>query len=600
MSRTPLIAVQQIAKTANARRLFDNFSFGIFEKEKIGLIGPNGSGKSSLVKILAGIENPEKGIRAVQRNLVIGYVPQNPQFPQQARVDEFLKWNFGRAGKTAEEIAVDLPIVLNRLGLAADTLISSLSGGWQKRLSILSELSKKPAVLLLDEPTNHLDLDGIKWLEKELRQFPGAFLLISHDRAFLENVCNQMVELHHRYADGYFACTGNYSHFLQKRGEYLHSLQQHEQALSNKVRREIEWLRQGVKARTTKSKARIQNAYELQDDLAETRAQLKTGAAKIDFSSTGKKSQDMIRAERISCEIAGKRLFTDFALDLRNGEKIGLLGPNGSGKSTLLKLLACKTAPSSGRVVWGEGVRVVYFEQDRTSLQMEKTLQQNLADATDSVIFQGRSLHINSYARRFLFEPSHLNLPVHRLSGGEQARLLIAKLMLVPADVLLLDEPTNDLDIDTMEILAENLLAFPGAVVLVSHDRYFMEQVCEKFLVIESGSRVESYTSIAQWEAERAQKTAQAENNAAKDPEPKKFRAKKRLSYNEKREFEQMEKKILVAEEALDRWKSTVEDPKIATSPDELRDAFRQMSEAQALVDQLYARWAELEQKQEE
>ena len=420
-------------------------------------------------------------------------------------------------------------------------------------------------------------------------------MVISHDRSFLENICNRTVEIHRRYPDGYLDCEGNYSLFLQRRGEFLMALQQYEQSLANKVRREIEWLRQGVKARTTKSKARIKTVHELSGQLEKTQRQLHHKTTQIEFSTTGKRSERLVEIDGLSHTRGEKKLFDDFAFSLRRGERIGLIGANGCGKSTLLKIITGEIKPDEGTVSTADGQTVVYFEQNRDSLDMQQTLGQNLSSDSDTVILQGRAIHVTSYAKRFLFRDEQMNLPVGNLSGGERARLLIAKLMLQPADVLLLDEPTNDLDIETMDIFAENLLSFEGSIILVSHDRFFMEQICDKILAIESGQPTEAFADISQWEAAKARRAPMVKEKIKKS----RFKAKKRLSYNEKREWEQMEDKILVAEEALETWKSKVEDPKTATSPVDLKAAFEEMSSAQSLVDTLYERWAELEKQQD-
>lgn len=609
MSEAPIVAIQDVSKIANARKLFTRFSFGIFAKEKIGVIGPNGSGKSSLIKILAGIEDPDEGQRTLQNNKTVGYVPQETEFPEQLTAEEYFSWALRRTPLPRDEVPVQTAIALNLLQIEPRTLLSQLSGGWKKRVAIMGELLKKPDVLFLDEPTNHLDFEGIRWLEKELRQFKGAFALISHDRSFLEKSCNRMIEINPRYREGYFSCQGNYSLFLQQRDDYLISLQQYEQSLANKVRREVAWLRQGVKARTTKSKSRIAKAFELQEELQETRTQLKSQKSKIEFSESEKNRKKLVEIKELSYDIGDKELFKDFNFNLRKKDRVALIGPNGCGKSTLLRLISNKIQPTTGEVIISKDLNVVYFEQDRSSLNPNANLLENLCETGDHVIFQGRSIHVASYAKRFLFNEKHSHLPVSRLSGGEQARLLIAKLMLQPADILLLDEPTNDLDIETMEVFAESLLNFEGAVVLVSHDRYFIDQICDQFLSIEFPD-CQIFASLRQWEADQAQKSAkkkadekekqgkESNQKLSNENNKKKFKPK-RMSYKDKREWEQMENKILVAEDALSEWKSKVEDPSVASSPDDLKEAFAKMSEAQSLVDQLYERWAELEKQQD-
>ncbi len=406
--------------------------------------------------------------------------------------------------------------MLGRAGFAdPQTTTSLLSGGWRRRLAIARELIRRPDLLLLDEPTNHLDIEGVRWLEEILLSNRGASVMVSHDRYFLENVCTRIAEVNRIYPDGVFTTSGKYSDFLEKREDYLASQAKEREALANLVRREIEWLRRGAKARTSKSKARIATAGELQVKLAESQDRARMGTTDIDFTGTGRRTKRLVIAERIAREFGGRKLFRDVSFALGPGMRLGLLGANGSGKTSLLKLLAGEAAPDGGSIQFADALRVVYFDQNREQLDAEVTLRRALAPTGDSVIFQDRVIHVVSWAKRFLFRQDQLELPVGRLSGGEQARVLIARLMLKPADLLLLDEPTNDLDIPTLEILEESLLEFTGAIVLVTHDRFMLDRVSTVLLALNGKGGAEFFADYAQWEATLGRSAAVPANEGA-------------------------------------------------------------------------------------
>ncbi len=471
----------------------------------------------------------------------------------------------------------------------------SLSGGWRKRLAIAEALVQQPDVLLLDEPTNHLDLSGIDWLEALLKSSPFACIVVSHDRYFLENVTTETVELNRAYPDGLLRVNGNYSAFLLKKEAFLEAQAKRQDALTNRVRTEIEWLRRGPKARTTKSKARIDRAHELIGELAEVSARNRTATAAIDFSATDRQTKRLVELENLQYGFAGRTLFTGLNFVLTAGMRIGLVGPNGSGKTTLLKLLRGEIEPLDGSIKRATALRTVYFDQNRI-LEPDVTLRRALAPDSDSVIYQDRVIHVASWAARFLFTGDQLNQPVGRLSGGERARVLIARLMLEPADLLLLDEPTNDLDIPTLEILEEALMEFRGALVLVTHDRYMLDRVCTTVLGLDGRGDAERFADYSQWEAWQ-QVERQPQQDLKAPPQQQRPAPRKKLSYLEAREFAGIEERVTAAEEQLAKERELVEDPTVATDAVRLQGALQAMEQAQSVLDGLYARWAELEAK---
>src|SRR2546425_575737 len=485
----PIINAQGISKKYGVSPLFENISFTVSERDRIGLIGPNGSGKSTLLQILEGRIKPDGGDVAIRKRMRLAYVPQEPEFAPGATV------------RSVVGNALSMPEVLGRAGFTDfDTPASSLSGGWRKRLAIAEGLVQAPDILLLDEPTNHLDLAGIKWLETVLQTAPFACVVVSHDRYLLENVATEVVEINRIYDDGLLRVKGNYGAFLEAKEEYLHAQSKHQESLENRVHNEIEWLRRGAKARTRKSKARIDTAQELIVELADLNSRTRVNTAAIDFSATERRTKQLIELENLEYAIGERTLFRGINLTIRPGTRVGLVGPNGSGKTTILRLVRGELGPTAGKIRRADNLRIVYFDQNR-ALDPNIMLKRALAPDADSVVYQDRVIHVASWASRFLFSSESLNQPVGRLSGGERARILIAQLMLQPADVLLLDEPTNDLDIPTLEILEESLLEFRGAMILVTHDRFMMDRVSTVVVGLDGLGGAERFADYLQWEA---------------------------------------------------------------------------------------------------
>ncbi len=591
-----LISCHDLARIYSGRTLFENLSLNINPQDRIGIIGSNGAGKSSLLRILAGIDEPDDGEWMRRKQLRIGFVEQDPRFAPGLTVTQVM--DAASPAEDEREWQVRRATSLSRMGFVdLEQKVETLSGGWQKRLAIASALADQPDLLLLDEPTNHLDLEGILYLESMLKSCRFAFALVTHDRALLQAVANRVMEIDPRHPGGLLAVDGNYSQFLQRRQEILSARAKHEDSLANKVRREIEWLQRGPKARATKAQGRIDHAHALMAELAQMKGQKQGEAARVDLNATGRKSRRLISARGLGKQMGGRQLFSDLDLLLRPKMRLGLVGGNGSGKTTLLKVLAGELDPDQGTVKRVDQLKVVVFEQKRQVLDPTTSLRRCLAPDGDSVIFRDRSIHVVSWARRFGFRNDQLDAAASTLSGGEQARVAIARMMLQPADVLLLDEPTNDLDIATLDALEESLLDFPGAVVLVTHDRYLMDRVADLMLGLNGQGQATLVANIDQWE----KMVREAGDGSSKKPETKAQKSRKSkargLSYLEKREFEGIEQAIETAENRLSQAQSALADPAIATKAEALRERQQELDAAEAEVSELYDRWSQLDNK---
>jgi ATP-binding cassette subfamily F protein uup len=585
--------------------LFRSISFTVSEGERIGIIGPNGSGKSTLLEILSGHVRTDSGDLAIRKGTHLGLVRQISEFAPGETVRSVIGRALDEANIPESERLARIAEILGRAGLMdLDVPAATLSGGWRKRLAIAEALVRKPDILLLDEPTNHLDLAGIEWLESVLQSSPFACVVVSHDRYFLENVANEVVEINPAYENGSLRVAGNYSAFLEAKEEYLHAQRNRQEALENRVHTEIEWLRRGPKARTTKSKARIDKAQELTGELAEMNARTRGTSTQIDFSSSDRKTKQLITLDDVSYSIDGRPLFDHLHFIITSGMRVGLVGPNGSGKTTLLRLLKGEIKPLQGKMRQAESLRIVYFDQNR-ALDPGITLRRALAPDSDSVIYQDQVIHVAGWAARFLFTGEQLNQRVGRLSGGERARVLIAQLMLQRADALLLDEPTNDLDIPTLEILEESLLEYRGALVLVTHDRYMLDRVSTVVLGLDGLGHTERFADYSQWDSwqrsqltkAKAGATAPSKRTSQPSHPPPAATTKKKLTYKEARELETIEQRIADAEKDLQAKHDALLDPAVMSDGKRLRTLTLEMEAAQKAIDHLYARWAELEQK---
>jgi len=596
-----LIAVRDLEKTYASHTLFEGLSIAFHAGERVGLIGPNGAGKSTLLRILADVEPADAGVVERAKGSRIGYLAQLDAFPPGVSAEEALAGAMADVPMEEYERPVRVRKMLRRLGFTDGMAQASrLSGGWRKRLAIGCQLIRQPDLLLMDEPTNHLDLEGIDWLERFLERKEIAFIVTTHDRYFLERVADRIVEVNPRYAGGYFSSKGHYSDFLERREAFLQAEDVERRALANAVRREVDWLRRGPSARGTKAAARIEEAHDKIAQLSDAERRSRTdNGLEIDFAASGRKTNDLITAKSVTKTLGGRCLFRGLDVHVRRGDRLGIAGNNASGKTTLLKTLAGLVAPDEGHVKHAWELRFALFDQQREQLNPHERLRRALCPSGDTVSYLGRATHIVPWARRFGFRADQLDIPVGELSGGEKARVLMALLIREPVDVLLLDEPTNDLDLSSVELLEEALDEFPGAVVLITHDRHMLDRLSSQLIGLHGDGAWGSYGSVEQWllaDAERqaARRVPDAETPRAAAPARP---TKRGLTYLEKKEWDEMEARILAAEEKAAALQSQLDDPAVASDHEKLHTAYEAHRAAQADIDALYGRWQELDAK---
>lgn len=597
-----LIGCHEISKSFGSDPIFSGLSFALESGEKVGLVGANGAGKSTLVSILAGREDSDSGRVTVKSGSKLGYVHQDPQFNEEESILVSTIDAARRHGENADEAMVSASMLLSQLGFTNfEQKIHKLSGGWKKRLAIGQASLGHPDLIFFDEPTNHLDWEGILWLESFLKAAPFAWLMISHDRYLLSTAAKRIIDLDPSLEGGILDSDCSYQEHLTRKDAYLESRMQYQQSLANKVRREDAWLKRGPKARGTKAKYRIDAAHKLKDELSQVKQSAQKYKSDIEFSASGRKTKKLIEIKNLSFAYENKPIIDKLTTTVTSGSRIGILGLNGVGKSSLFKILTSQLKGQSGSIEFAEQLKIVLFEQTRESLPKDKTLKQALWKHSDQVIFQGRTIHVNSWAKRFGFTPDRLDTIVEKLSGGEQARVLIARLMLKEADVLLLDEPTNDLDIPTIEILEDSLFGFEGAMLMISHDRFMLERVCDRFLGFDGAGHIIEFATVKQWQEYINQFENKTEKKI-KEGLPKEQaknknlrKEKKKLSYKEQREYDGMEEEILKAEEHLEFIRTECDNPANVNDSKKMQELYDALNNAQKKVEQLYSRWTELE-----
>lgn len=581
-----LVSVVGVSKDFGIKSLFSDITLTVDEDERIAIVGANGSGKSTLLKLIVGLDSPDHGDIVRKRGLEISFVAQNDDVPEDSTL---LYWILDGAHLPEHEI-----VQLCHASGLEDVYCSSdqMSGGQKKRASVLKALAKQSELLVLDEPTNHLDIPGILWLEEALINYKGAVLFVSHDRYFIERVASKTIEIDSRFSGGYLSEIGGYSAIVEKREHTLSSLETIRSSLANKVRREVEWLRAGVKARTTKAKYRSDEAKRLIDELNSMQLERKT--VELGFAATNRRTKELIRLDKVSGGYDDKVLFKDITTVLYPGSRIGIVGGNGSGKTTLLKTIIGELPVLKGKIHRASNLEIRYFSQMREDLSDDVTVKEFIAPDSDSVIYQNNSIHVASWMKRFLFTTDHLSMPVSQLSGGEQARLLLSKLSLYPADVLVFDEPTNDLDIPTLSFLEDSLTEFPGAVLLVSHDRYLVGRVATEILGFTGAAttiQCADYTQfeIAWDEARTSNKSSskQIKNQSSQKPSE--------LSYQDKKELQSLERKISTQESKIQKLEESLLDPAHSANMTKLVNIQEEIEQEKLALDDLFERWANLE-----
>ncbi len=608
--------------------LLDGASFSLEAGERLGLIGRNGAGKSSLLKIVAGLEKPDDGLLQLTQGLRICYVPQEPAFDERASVFEVVSLGVAeakavRAAYEEHAPGVDLDALqtriealdawnweqrvdttLHQLHLDGQRIVGELSGGMKKRVALAQALVAVPDVLLLDEPTNHLDLDSIAWLEELLRDFKGAVMLITHDRAFLDNVATRIVELDRGVIRSY---PGNFSAYERIKEEQLAA-----EALANAradklLAQEEVWIRKGVEARRTRSVARIQRLEVLRAKREQRRESL--GQVRLEVDSGVPSGKIVAELKDVGMRFGDKVIVDRFSATILRGDKVGLIGPNGAGKTTLLKLILGELKPTSGTVRQGTRIEVAYFDQMRSALDLDATLADTISPGSEWIEVGGARKHVMSYLNDFLFAPERANSPVRTLSGGERNRVLLARLFALPANVLVLDEPTNDLDIDTLELLEELLQNYPGTVFLVSHDRRFLDNVVTSTIAWEGdespGLWREYEGGYEEWRVQRERARALREQQAARaEPVIEKTRPapataaatrQRKLSYKEQRELDELPGRIEALEAEQKTLNELLADPSgYVKDPQRMTDAHRRVAEIDELLMAALERWEEL------
>ncbi|PND39838.1 ABC transporter ATP-binding protein [Paucibacter aquatile] len=558
--------------------LLDGASFSLEMGERVGLIGRNGTGKSSLLKVLAQIEKLDDGLLQLQQGLTSVYVPQEPLLRPEATIFDVVSEGVAEAKALRERYEIHDPNddlewigeriehiggwtweqrvdeTLQRLGLDGSRVVGSLSGGLKKRVALGRALVAQPDVLLLDEPTNHLDLDAITWLEGLLNDFKGSLLLITHDRAFLDNVANRIVELDRGQLRGY---PGNFAAFTAAKAYELENEALFNARFDKLLAQEEVWIRKGVEARRTRSVARIQRLEAMR--LAHAARRDVQGKAKLDIDTGAASGKIVAELENVSKSYGDRVIVRDFTATILRGDKVGLVGSNGAGKTTLLKMILGELAPDGGEVRQGSRLTVAYFDQMRDTLNLDATLADTISPGSEWIEIGTQKKHVKSYLGDFLFSPARANSPVKSLSGGERNRLLLARLFARPANVLVLDEPTNDLDIETLELLEELLADYDGTVFLVSHDRRFLDNVVTSTIVNEGDGRWREYEGgVQDWLIQSKRAAALAAKSApAAAPAPAPVAApapaavvanKKKLSYKEQRELDELPAKVAALE----------------------------------------------------
>jgi ATP-binding cassette subfamily F protein uup len=584
----PLVTLDRISMSFGHLPLLREAGLQIEEKERVAIVGRNGSGKSTLLQIVSGDIAPDAGTVWRQPGLRMARLAQDVPLSDPRSVFEVVEEGAARHEEDWQR-EQRVRLVLSRLSLRPDVAVDTLSGGWRRRVLLARALVNEPQLLVLDEPTNHLDIDAMTWLEGFIDGYPGAVVFVTHDRVFLEQLATRIVELDRGALTSW---PGDYKTFLRKKEESLANEAVRNEKFDKRLAEEEAWLRQGVKARRTRDEGRVRALMAMRQERAARRTQL--GAIRLSTDQIERSGQLVFEAENVSRAFGDHIVVRDFSTRVMRGDRIGLIGPNGAGKTTLLRLLLGTLAPDSGSVRHGANVQTAYYDQQREQLDPERTVVDTIGDGNDTVTVNGRTRHVHSYLRDFMFSSERANSPVKALSGGERNRLLLARLFTKPANVLVLDEPTNDLDIETLELLETFLVEWPGTLLLVSHDRRFIDNVVTSTVVFEGGGRVTEYVGgYEDWLRQRPMPTVSEAPQREKAEEPATSptpAARKKLSYNEQLEYERLPSRIETLEREHDTLNARIAEPDFYK---EGADAISSvLARAAAIEDELLAAYA--------
>ena len=636
----PVASLDHVSLAFGHLPLLDDVVLQIEPGERVALVGRNGSGKSTLLQILSGERATDAGSVSLQPGLRIGRLAQDVPLATNRAVFDVVADGLGdiselvaayhhaarnvAEGSTPAMLAAlgelqheleqrdgwrieqRVELVLSRLNLPPEASVDTLSGGWRRRVLLARALVAQPDLLLLDEPTNHLDLDAITWLEGFLADYPGAVVFVTHDRAFLQRLATRIVEIDRGRVTSW---PGDYATFVRRKEEWLADETTHREKFDKRLAEEEAWLRQGVKARRTRNEGRVKALMAMRQQRAARRVE--QGMVRLQVERAERSGDIVFEADGISKAFGRDTVVRDFSVRVMRGDRIGLIGPNGAGKTTLLRLLLGELAPDGGDVRRGANVQVAYYDQQREQLDPERTVFDTVGDGNDTVTVNGGSRHVNAYLRDFLFPPERASAPVKALSGGERNRLLLARLFTRPANVLVLDEPTNDLDLETLELVEAELVRWPGTLLLVSHDRVFLDNVVTSTLVFEGGGRVQEYVGgYDDWLRQRDAAPFGGEGSDRPVPVPSGARSRaetgkttaltpaKKLSYRERRELEALPGRIEVLEAEQRTLNGTIADAGFYRQPaDAIASSLDRLQRVERDLGDLYARWDALESR---
>jgi len=620
-----LITLRDISLSIGHEPLLDHLDLSIEPGERVCLVGRNGAGKSTLLRLVAGQIQADDGELERSRELVMAMLGQEVPSNLTGTIFEVVADGLGETGAVLKryhevssqsqhddaslqllqrlqdqletgggwQINQRVETEITRIGQDPEVRFESLSGGMKRRVLLARALVAQPNLLLLDEPTNHLDIEGIEWLESLLKSFPGSILFVTHDRAFLQALATRIVELDRGKLTSW---PGDYANFLRRKEEQLEAEARANALFDKKLGQEEVWIRQGIKARRTRNEGRVRALKALREERSQRREQ--QGKASFNILDTKRSGKIVIEAEGVNFAYGDIPIIKDFSTLIMRGERIGIIGPNGAGKTTLLNLLLGKLTPQSGTIKLGTNLELAYFDQHRAVLDEEATVADNVAEGRDRITIGGQTKHVLGYLQEFLFAPSRARTPVKALSGGERNRLLLARLFTQPFNLLVMDEPTNDLDVETLELLEELLMNYPGTLLLVSHDRAFIDNVVTSTLVLEGGGRVGEYVGgYEDWLRQRASPPV-TEPASARATAPKalaKPKAKK-LSYKEQRELDTLPQTIESLEQRLEQLQRQLGDPELyKADPAQVGELKQALEEAEAELEQAFGRWEELE-----